>query len=136
MNQPTGFVFKELLIAFIVLASLGAIAFPAYHDYMRRDYYKEVVEATTPFKVAVDKCFKKLKTFTGCHAGTHLIPAPIQAPKGALASLTVINGIITAAPVTHDGILATDTYVLTPKIVNDELTWTPSGKALERGYTG
>ncbi len=136
MKYSNGFVIKELLITAAVILGLFALAFPAYRDYMRRDYYKSVVEATTPFKIAVGKCFKKLKTFTGCNAGRYTIPSAIKTPQGALASLTVTNGVITAVPVAQDGISAADIYVLTPQIVNDELTWTPSGDGLAHGYTG
>ncbi|HSW93059.1 MAG TPA: pilus assembly protein [Gammaproteobacteria bacterium] len=131
-----GFVLKELFITLLVILGLFAMAFPAYRDYMRRDYYKEIVDATEPFKIAVDKCFKKLKTFTGCNAGRYAIPAAITKSHGALASMTVTNGIIIATPVPRKGVLETDTYVLTPKIVNDELTWIPSGEGLLHGYTG
>ncbi len=136
MQLINGFVFKELIIVFIVVAGLSALAYPAYRDYMKRDYYKQIVDATTPFKVAVAKCFKKLSSFTGCNAGSYSIPASINAPHGALESLTVVNGVITVIPVTHDGVLSTDSYVLTPKIVNDELTWTSSGNGLIHGLTG
>ena len=132
---PKGFVIRELFIILAVLMGLFAIAYPAYRDYRQRDYYKDVVEATTPFKIAVGKCYKKLKTFTGCNSGTHSIPT-IKKPEGALASINVLNGIITATPVAKDGILVTDTYILTPKIINDDLTWIPSGSGLTHGYTG
>ena len=134
--KSDGFSVKELLITFCVLAALFAMAFPAYRDYARRDYYKAVVQATIPFKAGVDQCFKKRKTLIGCNAGSFSIPPAIQKPVGALARLEVLNGVIEAAPVAEDGILTTDTYVLTPAIVNDELTWTPSGAGLTHGYTG
>lgn len=131
-----GFVFKELFITFAVILGLFAIAFPAYHDYMRRDYYKQVVEATEPVKLAVGKCFKKLKTFTGCNSGSYAISGDIKKPQGNVSNIHVVNGVITVTPIAHDGILATDLYVLTPKIVNDELTWISSGDGLVHGYTG
>jgi len=134
--QLKGFVIKELLITFGVIIGLFAIAFPAYRDYMQRNYYKDIVEATAPFKIAVAKCFKKLKTFTGCNAGSHSIPSAINKPKGALAGMNVTNGVITAVPVARDGISATDIYVLTPKMVNDELVWVSSGNGLAHGLTG
>lgn len=133
---PQGFVLKEIFITTGVIISLFFLALPAYRDYMRRDYYKAVVEATVPFKVAVGKCYRTLKMFKGCDAGTHSIPAAVKKPKGALASINVSDGIIMATPVVRDGILATDLYVLTPKIVNDELTWVPSGGGLNNGHTG
>lgn len=131
-----GFVFKELLITVAVIIGLFVIAFPAYRDYMRRDYYKAVVEATEPFKIAVGKCFEKLKTFKGCNAGSYSIPPVIKKPQGALLTISVRNGVIIATPVATDGILSTDLYVLTPKIVNDVLTWERSGDGLTRGLTG
>lgn len=131
-----GFVFKELVISLTVILGLFAIALPAYQDYMRRDYYHAVVEATVPYKIAVSKCYRTLKMFKGCNAGTHAIPAEIKKPQGALAGVTVKDGIITARPIPQDGILHTDIYVLTPKMVNDEVTWVPSGGGLSHGHTG
>ncbi|HSW68902.1 MAG TPA: pilus assembly protein [Gammaproteobacteria bacterium] len=129
-----GFVFKELFIVLLVVMALLAIAYPAYRDYLQRNYYKQILEAVIPFKTAVAKCFKKHAAFTGCNAGSFAIPETIKLPKGAVANLSVMNGVITATPVAYDGILATDTYILTPKIVNDELTWMPSGNAILRGF--
>ncbi len=131
-----GFVFKELFITLAVVIGLFAIAYPAWRDYMRRDYYKAVVEATAPFKVAVEKCFSKLKVVKGCDAGSYSIPAAIKTSHGALASIDVIDGVIIATPVAQDGIRSTDRYILTPKIVNDEIVWVPSGDGLTHGYTG
>lgn len=131
-----GFVFKELLITFAVVIGLFAIAYPAWRDYLRRDYYKAVVEATVPFQMAVEKCYSKLKTIKGCNAGSFSIPAAIHTSHGAVASVNVIDGVIIATPVAQDGILSTDSYILTPKIVNDELTWVPSGDGLRHKYTG
>jgi type IV pilus assembly protein PilA len=139
LMQSKGFVLKELLITFTVFLLLFAIAFPAFRDYMRRDYYKQIVLATEPLKIAVGKCYKKLKsqnTLNGCDSGRYGIPDALTKPQGALARLSVTNGIITAIPVARDGVLATDIYVLTPKIVNDELTFVPSGDALTHGCTG
>src|SRR5437879_5251465 len=118
--KSKGYVLTELFVILAVVIGLFAIGLPAYRDYMRRDYYKEVVEATAPFKIAVSKCFKKLKMFKGCNAGSNSIPAGIIKPQGALANLNVIDGVITATPVPRSGIMGADTYILTPKMVNDE----------------
>ncbi len=133
--KSTGFVLTELFITLAVILGLFAIGFPAYRDYMRRDYYKGVVESTVPFKEAVNKCYKQLKMFKGCNSGSHFIPAAINKSKGALAKLNVIDGVIIAAPVPKAGIMSSDSYILTPKMVNDELTWVVSGDGLAHGYT-
>lgn len=134
--RPHGFVFKELFITLLVILGLFAIAYPAYRDYSQRYYYKNVVEATAPFKIAIGKCFRKIKTFVGCNAGSHSIPSAVTKPQGALSSIRVTNGVIIATPVAKNGISITDIYILTPKIVNDEITWVPSGDGLVHGYTG
>lgn len=129
-----GFTLLELMITLVILGILGAIAIPSYVNYTRRAYFTEIVNDTLPYKVAVAECYKKKSTFKGCNGGSSNIPANITAVTGNLASLTVADGVITATPVPSNGILVTDTYVLTPSAVNHSVTWAASGGAVTDGY--
>jgi len=130
-----GFTLIELMITLAIVGILAAIAIPSYNNYTRGAYFSEIVGATAPYRVAVGACIQTFNTLSGCDAGAHNIPFAITTPVGAVASLNVTAGVITATPVASKGILSTDTYILTPTLTsNGTITWIASGNGVTNGY--
>ncbi len=134
LKSVQGFTLIELMITVTIVAILAAIAIPSYLNYTRRAYYSEIVLATAASKLGITECFQTIGTLTGCSSGTNHVPPAITTNTGAVASLSATNGVITVTPVAANGITSTDTYVLTPTVVNNTLTWLSSGGGVTNGY--
>jgi type IV pilus assembly protein PilA len=135
-SKLQGFTLLELMITVAIVAILAAVAVPSYLNYTRRAYFSEIIAATSPYKVGVAECYQTLGTVTGCAGGTNHIPANITTTTGNITSVAVVDGVITVTPVAAHGIVATDTYILTPTIVNNTIIWAASGGGVTNGYAG
>ena len=73
---------------------------------------------------------------TGCNGGTNGIQPNQTSPIGKIASVVTENGVITITPVAQNGLLTSDTYVMTPAASADgsALTWGISGGGVAKGY--
>ncbi len=135
--NTNGFTLFELLIALSIVAILAGIGTPMLVSYLNRAAYSEIVQAADSYKSAVTLCLEINSADTSvCDAGSHGIPPAITTAVGKVASASVEGGVITITPVAGNGILSSDTYILTPTLnTGSNVTWQVSGGACSKYVT-
>ncbi|AIY40565.1 Type IV pilin PilA [Collimonas arenae] len=122
-----GFTVIELMIVVALIGILAAVAIPAYQNHLKKEKFAEVTAAAMALKPVVESCAQHTGGLAACDGGANGIPADRTGDAGKyIASLSVKGGVIKAVPQEKDGILATDTYVLTP-VAGTPLQWSSAG---------
>ena len=139
-KMQKGFTLIELMIVVAIIGILAAIAIPAYSDYTRKARFTEVVNATAPFKTAVEECAQDgscitAGAITGIAVGAGGFPALPTAYPANVTSLAVsAAGQITGTASANGG-LNGETYIITPTYngAGNSVTWVTTGTCLTTG---
>jgi type IV pilus assembly protein PilA len=133
------FTLIELLITMAIIGILTAVAIPSYHGYTRRAHYTEIIQATAPFKLGIEECYQLNNDLATCQPGKNGIPKNVDLGTGfGLVDSIIVDKDhkIVVTPRKQFGINPEDTYILSPLIENERLTWKSSGGGVDRGYAG
>ena len=135
-NTQKGFTLIELMIVIAIIGILAAVALPAYQDYTKRARFTEVVSLSGGIKTAVELCTQEAGgaiALCGNGAGAAgdqgVRSAVLAAQDSALVTTaTTALGVITMTPAVANGIVAADTYILSPTVsANGQISWTNNG---------
>ena len=129
-----GFSLIELLIVIAIIGLLSMVTLPSYQNTIKKARFVEVVQASLPYKTAVEHCYELTADLAECTADKNGVPKDDNVGYGIVKSIsTGANGVITIVPKAEKGLKSTDTYILTPIVENDHITWTASGGAKDNG---
>jgi type IV pilus assembly protein PilA len=127
-----GFTLIELIIVGAIIGILASVAIPAYLNYLKKARFSEVITYSEGYKTAVGECIsEQAGTFNGCSAGSFRIPNLPAALPTQIASMSVIDGVITVTGVAAAGGY---TFKLTPAIEDGTFKFTQSGTCLAAGF--
>jgi type IV pilus assembly protein PilA len=119
------------MIVVSIIGILAAIAIPSYQNYSHRAKFTEIIQATMPFKLAIEICAREVSDLSECVNGKYSIPPAIQhidSDKTYLKNLEIKKNNITAIS-QHIG-SKSYSYILRATLQdNGQILWTKDEKS-------
>lgn len=130
VRKQSGFTLLELLVVIAVIGILASLAVPRFQNQLKKAKFVEVVNATSPYKTAIELCAQRGNALSACDATYKgMTPDSGESTSKVVKSVTVgANGVITATG--GDAVDGKD-YILTPTTVNNGLSWAVSGGCID-----
>lgn len=130
LQKIRAFTLLELMITIAIVGLLAAIAIPSYVEYRQKARYSELIQASVPYRNAVDVCYQTTGSLTNCSGGQNGVPQNLLNNSSSLVAYIFVlpNGLIFVFPNSQNGFnLIQDFYTLTPTIRNNTLDWQYGG---------
>ncbi|GMR15777.1 MAG: type IVa pilus major pilin TapA [Gammaproteobacteria bacterium] len=129
-KNQSGFTLIELMIVIAIIGILASVALPAYQTYTKKAKFSEAVLAGSNIKSSVDVCFQTRgdQQLANCDSLSEIglnandLNRGVHVTSGAIAA----NAVIT---VTGANSVDGQTYVLTPTVAGQTLTWSDSASS-------
>ena len=135
MNKmQKGFTLIELMIVVAIIGILAAIAIPSYQQYTKKAKFSEVVQATSPVKLAIEACFQDTNALASCQTpGSNGVPSDAGSNGKYVTSIQTTAGPIITGTGSSDTGGVTFTLTAGAGQGSNLINWTKGGTCVAAG---